>query len=131
MKPKLHVCLLAGALTLCLAKAAASPVTGTWVGEKDGVKAVTLAITESANSVKVNATFYIVKDEGSGKHTGAPGEMETAAANWNGKRLAFAITNTNGETVPFEMTVAQNGKAQLKRLAANGHPELTITLNRH
>lgn len=130
MRPKLHVCLLAGALALCLAKAAASPVTGTWIGQKDGVKAVSLTVTESAGALRVNATFYIIKDEGSGKHIGQPSETETAAANWNGKRVAFTILNTNGETVPFEMTIDANGRAQLKRLLANSKPEVTIALRK-
>jgi hypothetical protein len=130
MKPKLQVCLLAGALPLCLAKAAASPVTGAWEGEDGGVKAVTLNIRESGGKIRVDAVFYIVHDEGSGKHAGEASEAPSATGTWDGHKLQFTIVNTAGESVPFEMTMAGGDRAELKRPAAHGMPETTIALRR-
>jgi len=130
MRTTLHVCLLAGAMAFCLAKAAASPVTGTWEGEDGGVKAVTLKIVDSGGKIRVDSVFYIVHDEGSGKHVGAASEAPSAEGTWNGRQLKFTVVNTAGARIAFEMTVTGDGKAELRRLPSDGMPELVVPLFR-
>jgi hypothetical protein len=130
MKTMLRVCLFC-ALALSLTRALSAPVAGTWEGKVNGLKAITLKIQDEGGKFRVEATFYILRDKDTpARHIGDASEMSRAEGHWDGKILRFSITNQSGETVPFEMTLASDGHATLKRLPANGEPDATLPLDR-
>jgi hypothetical protein len=64
MKRMLEVCLAALALAAAASPAESSSFAGTWEGQLEGVKAVTLEIQEVGPIVTGGITFYVIKDEG-------------------------------------------------------------------
>ena len=126
MRRTLHVCLLAGLMALCLVKAAASPITGTWEGMKNGVKAATITVRENDGILSGSVIFYITRDEGSGTNNGsAQPAMSMVGTQWDGKVLRFSVSQ-----VAFELRVTGEGQAELRRPAQNGMPEETVKMVR-
>jgi hypothetical protein len=135
MRRSLHVCLMAMVVALFLAKAAASPVVGTWEGMRDGVKAATIAVKESDGILGGSAIFYIIRDEGSGTHNGAPTPPLTmVGTQWDGKVLSFSVNNGlkngAGKTIAFELRVTGADTGELRRPAQNGEPEIRVPMMR-
>jgi hypothetical protein len=131
MRRTLNVCLQAGLMALCLVKAAASPVTGTWEGMKDGVRAARLTVRETDGILGGSVIFYIIHDEGSGTHNGWPTPPVTlVGTQWDGGVLRFSVTNADGKRVAFEFRVTGEGKGELKRPAQNGERELKVSMLR-
>ena len=130
MRQTLQVCLLAGLMALCLVKAAAAPVEGTWEGTTDGVKSATVTVRERDGILGGSVIFYIIRDEGSGKHTGAPTPPLTMmGTQWDGSVLRFSV-NAEKKSVFFEMHLTGESRAELTRLAQNGEPEMRAALVR-
>jgi hypothetical protein len=130
MKTMLRVCLFC-ALALALTRAMSAPVAGTWEGKLNGLKAVTLKIQEADGKIQVQATFYIIRDKDTpARHVGEASEAPRAEGHWDGSVLRFAITTQSGKTIPFEMTLSRADHASLRRLPANGEPEMTVPLDR-
>ena len=131
MKRMLELCTVAGLMALCLVKAAASPVAGTWEGMKDGVKAATLKVRETDGILGGTVIFYIIRDEGSGTHNGsATPPMPLVGTQWDGNVLRFSVTNPAGKSVAFEFRVTGEGNGELKRPAQNGDPEIKVSMLR-
>jgi hypothetical protein len=132
MKRTLPLCLLAGLMALCLVKAAASPVVGTWDGTKDGVKAATITVRETDGILGGTAIFYIIiREEGSGSHNGAATPpLAMVGTQWDGKVLRFSVTNDDGKSIAFEFRVTGEGKAELRRPAQNGEEEIKVPMLR-
>ncbi|MGO9254890.1 MAG: hypothetical protein ACLQU1_01100 [Bryobacteraceae bacterium] len=129
MKTFQHVCLWAGALALCLAMATDALVKGTWEGDLRGVKAVTLKLQEADGKVGGTEVFYIVRDEGSGKHNGsASPPMPLVDTRWDGEKLRFGVVNQTGETILFEMKVTGQRSADLTVVDSDGKPQRTIPI---
>jgi hypothetical protein len=122
----LHVCLMAGVMALCLVKAAASPIAGTWEGMKDGVKAATITVRENDGILGGSVIFYITRDEGSGTHNGAAlPAMAMLGTQWDGKVLRFSVNR-----VVFELRVTGEGKGELRRPAQDGKSEEKVEMSR-
>ena len=131
MRRTAPVWLLAGLMALCFVKAAASPVAGTWEGMKDGVKAVTLKVEQNEGILGGSVIFYIIRDEGSGTHNGAPTPpMTLEGTQWSGSVLRFLVTNQERKSVAFEFRITGEGKGELKRPAQNGEPEIRVLMTR-
>jgi hypothetical protein len=132
MRTLRYVCLFAGALCLLarLIFGQGSSIAGTREGQLHGLKAVTLMIRQDGAIVSGNAVFYILKDEGSGLHVGAPSApLLLVNPRWDGKVLRFSVSHGNW-LAPFEMRVTGEGNAEGKRLAAHGEPEERVALRR-
>jgi hypothetical protein len=114
-------------MALCLVKAAASPITGTWEGMKNGVKAATITVRENDGILSGSVIFYIIiRDEGSGTHNGsAQPAMPMVGTQWDGKVLRFSVNQ-----VAFELRVTGEGQAEMRRLAQNGMPEESVKMAR-
>jgi hypothetical protein len=126
MKRMLHVCLLAAGFPLLAAIANASPIEGTWEGDLHGVKAISLTVHETGGHM-----FYIVRDEGSGWHTGLPSPaIALQAVQWDGALLRFTVQGSNGEPVALEMKLNGANTAELNRKATADMPEVTVSLRR-
>lgn len=131
MRRMLQVCSLAGLMALCLVKAAASPVVGTWEGSKGGVKAATLNVRDTEGILGGSATFYIILDEGSGKHNGAATPpMAMVGTQWNGSVLRFSVLTPDGRSIAFELRVTGAGKAELRRPPQGDMPEDIVPMQR-
>jgi hypothetical protein len=113
-------------MALCLVKAAASPITGTWEGMKDGVKAATITVRENDGILGGSAVFYIIRDEGSGTHNGsAQPAIALQGTEWDGKVLRFSVNH-----VAFELRPESDSRGELRRLAKNGMPEERLIVHR-
>jgi hypothetical protein len=131
MKRTLDVCLLAGILALCLVKGAASPIVGTWEGSKGDARAATITVRETGGILGGSVIFYIIVDQGSGLHNGdATPPLPMVGTEWDGRALRFSVANTEGELVAFELRVTGEGKAELKRPAQGGDPEMIVKMQR-
>ena len=131
MRRTLQVCLLAGLLALCLVKAAASPVAGTWEGMKDGVKAATIHVRERDGILGGSATFYIIRDEGSGTHNGAATPpLAMVGTQWDGHVLRFSVVTAEKKSIAFEMRVTGEGRAELRRPPQGDMPEDKVAMVR-
>jgi len=131
MNRTLHVCLTAMVVALFLAKAAASPIVGTWEGMNGGVKSATITVRETEGILGGSAIFYIVRDEGSGTHNGAPlPSMTMVGTQWDGKILRFSVNNDEGKTIAFELRLTGEGKAELRRPSQHDMPELKVRMQR-
>lgn len=131
MKRMLHVCLLAGAFPLLAAIANASPIEGTWEGDLHGVKAITLTVHETGGHMGGNIVFYVLRDEGSGWHTGSPSPaIALQAVQWDGARLRFTVQGSNGRPVTLEMRLNGANTAEVNRKPTADMPALTVTLRR-
>ena len=128
MRLTLYVFLLA---TAARASAAAPPVVGTWEGVDHGVKSATITVREDGGVLSGSAIFYIVQDEGSGAHDGAAMlAMAMVGAAWDGSVLRFSVVTGEGRSVAFELRGTGEGKGELRRLAKDDVPELTIPMTR-
>ncbi len=131
MKRMLQVCSVAGLMALCLVKAAASPVAGTWEGVKDGVKAATVNVRETDGILGGSAIFYITRDEGSGTHNGAPmPPLAMVGTQWDGHVLRFSVVTADGRSIAFELRVTGEGKAELRRPPQGDMPEDKVPMVR-
>jgi hypothetical protein len=125
-----NLCLLAGLLALCLVKAAASPIVGTWEGSKDGVKAATIQVRDTDGILGGSATFYITRDEGSGTHNGAAlPPLPLVGTQWDGHVLRFSVSSGE-KSIAFQLRLTGEGKAELVRLAQDGESELRVEMHR-
>ena len=132
MKTTLLVCLLAGVLRLATEPQPLGPILGTWEGNQEGARAVTLTIREARGKPEGTAVFYILRDEGSGFHTGAATPaFPLKAPQWDGRIVRFRIEPVGTRALFFEMITTGRRTARLKRIAMNEEPELTVTLWLH
>jgi len=131
MKRMLHVCLLAAGFPLLAAIANASPIEGTWEGDLHGVKAITLIVHETGGHMGGNVVFYILRDEGSGWHTGSPSPaVALQAVQWDGALLRFTVQGSNGQPVALGMKLKGAHTAELNRKPTADMPELTVSLRK-
>ncbi|MCU1236596.1 MAG: hypothetical protein JWP63_4563 [Candidatus Solibacter sp.] len=131
MRRTLHVCLMAMVVELFLAKAAASPVVGTWEGMRAGVKAATITVRETEGILGGSAIFYIIHDNASGGLDAAPTPaMGMVGTQWDGKVLRFSVNNGGGKTIAFELRVTGEGKGELRRPVQDGEPEIRVPMVR-
>src|SRR5215475_7013475 len=99
-------------LALCLVKAAASPIEGTWEGKRGDVKAATITVLSQDGLLAGSAVFYIVHDNADGSHNGeALPSYRMTSVQWDGKVLRFVIKPDDGVSIPFTMLVTAPGKA--------------------
>jgi hypothetical protein len=118
-------------MALCLVKAAASPVAGTWEGMKDGVKAATIHVRETDGILGGSAIFYIILNEGSGTHNGAATPpLAMVGTQWDGHVLRFSVVPSDGRSIAFELRVTGEGKAELRRPAQGDMPEDKVPMVR-
>ena len=130
MKTLRNVCVWTAALAFCVAMSTA-PVAGTWEGSVEGAKAVTLKVLDRDGKPGGSAIFYIMRDEGSGKHIGAASpETPIEDARWDGKVLSFSVHNPEGETIRFAMTLTGEDAAQLAVLDDTGKQQRSVPLLR-
>ena len=129
MKRTLYVCALAG--LVALAVGSASELEGTWEGKLEGVKAITLTLRESGGQVSGRAVFFIIRDEGSGKHNGAgspPISLQDVRS--DGAVLHFFVKGSNGQPLAMDMKITGPARAELTRQWGGGLPALTISLEK-
>jgi hypothetical protein len=127
MKRMLEVCLAAVALATVASSAEGSSFGGTWEGQLQGIKAVTLEIQDEGTIVAGIATFYVIKDEGEGKRIGGATRAAMEHVRLRDAILEFDVTVPGGDNVVhFRMTLNGSDAAELKREA----PELTVVLHR-
>ena len=117
-----------GALALCLVRATAPEIAGTWEGESGRLKAVSLTIAGAEGKVEGKALFYITRDDLDGTHVGAATEEALVGATWDGRTLRFSVADP---PVRFEMKVTGQDTAQLTRLEGNGIPAQAMTVHRN
>jgi hypothetical protein len=124
------VCLLAGAIALCLVKAAASPVAGVWEGEKDGRKAVTLKVQETDGILGGTAVFYIIYDNGNGELDGsALPALSMIGTAWDGRTLRFSV-KAGGADIRFELKISGADQGELKQIQGPNSGEI-MRVSRH
>jgi len=128
MKTTLYVCLLA-VLVLAQGQHRLTPAAGSWEGDLEGVRAVTVNLRGPEQRLDGGVVFYILKDEGSGFHTGAASaEVPMEGLRRNGDVVRFWVRGSNGEPISFEMRITEPGHARLTRLKSGATPELTVAL---
>ena len=126
-----QLCLLAGAIALCLVTAAASPVAGVWEGQKDGRKVVTLKIQEIDGILGGTVVFYIVHDNATGKLDGsALPALPFIGTTWDGQTLRFRVEAPGGGKRAFGLRILGAGQAELKVLGGP-NPGATVRVSRH
>jgi len=131
MKTLQNVCLWAGVLMLSVAPGNDAPPAGVWEGSIEGRRAITLRLRDTNGGPAGSAVFYILKDEGSGRHNGeATPETPLLEVRWDGESLRFSVKNPNGDTIAFVMKITAEGKADLAVLASDGHAQRIIPLRR-
>src|SRR5690348_16521782 len=97
MIPRTQTLVLVLTLALCLVRAAASPVEGTWEGSRENTKAATLTIVEKDGLLTGSAVFYIVRDNGDRTHNGQPlPAQRMTAVQWDGRTLRFSVERPDG-----------------------------------
>lgn len=126
----LEVCLAALALAAPAFAADGSEMAGTWEGQIQGIRAVTLEIQGSAGSLAGSATFYVIKDEGDRKRVGGETRVEMEHVRFQAGTLEFEVSVAGGDAVRFLMTIKGRDAAELKRVARGEMPELTVGLRR-
>ena len=127
----LPVSVATAVLALWLALGAPAPVEGIWEGRLHGVKAVTLTVRENGQTIEGSIVFYIVRDNGSGRHDGeATAALALAKVTWDGRILRFSVTPPEGESRQFEMKLTGERSAELKRVETITEPELTLAMAR-
>jgi hypothetical protein len=110
---------LALALSLCLIRAAASPVAGTWEAADEGHKAVTVNIRETDGILGGTVVFYIIRDNGNGEHNGdATKPLAMHGVAWDGRVLRFSIDPPGGASLSCALTLTG---ADQGRLEIPGH----------
>jgi hypothetical protein len=115
MQRTLQLCLLAGAMSLCLVKGAASPIVGTWESFEDGRKSATVRIQETDGILGGTLVVYIVHDNGTGEHDGdASAPMPLAGTTWDGRALRFSVNAPGRDKTVFELRLTGGGKGELK-----------------
>jgi hypothetical protein len=133
MRTLRYVCLFAGVLCLLtrlIFGQGSGSIAGVWEGELHGLRAVTLTVHQEGAELSGNVVFYILKDEGSGWHVGAPSApLPLLNPKWDGKLLRFSVSHGDW-LVPFEMRITGPGAAEFRRLAAHGEPEERVELRR-
>ena len=131
MKTTLYVCLFAITLAVAQNRQNLTPVAGSWEGDLEGVKAVTLILGEPDPRPAGHIVFYILKDEGSGFHTGsASPALQMGGLRRKGDVLQFWVRGSDGRPLSFVMQITGPGHARLTRLKSRSTPELTIALRR-
>ena len=131
MKTTLYVCLFAITLAVAQNRQDLTPVAGSWEGDLEGVKAVTVNLREPDRQPVGNIVFYILKDEGSGFHTGsASPALQMGGLRRKGDVLQFWVRGSSGQPLSFVMRITGPGHARLTRLKSRSTPELTIALRR-
>jgi len=110
---------------------AASPITGVWRAQMDGLPAFTLVVTDEGGELQGAILFYLIR-------RGKPGEPATATPGipepifhpaFDGKTLRFQVSHRRAHPprtlsdppVTFELTLTDDGKAQVSNLN-EGHP---------
>jgi hypothetical protein len=121
-----EVCLAAVALAAAASPAEGSSFAGTWEGQLEGVKAVTLEIQDEGAMVGGSATFYVIKDEGEGRRIGGATRVVMEHVRLHDAVLEFDVTVPGAGDVHFRMTLNGRTTAELKRAV----PELTVVLHR-
>ena len=131
MKTILAGCVFAGTLAMVLALGAPVPVAGAWEGRIGAARAITLKVRDNGRSIEGAAVFYIVKDEGSGAHTGsASPEIPFSNPRWNGEVLTFEIHGPHGEEGTFEMKATGRTTGEIWRVPADGETGTVLHLDR-
>ena len=103
-------------------------IAGTWEGRVNGVKAVTLKLSENDGRIAGQAVFYIIKSQSDGQPVdGTPAAFPISAVQWDGMLLRFSVVNSESEAVKFEMKPSGGDAASLSRL---GNDPVTIPLVR-
>ena len=128
MKRILEVCLVA--LVTAASAAEGACFAGIWEGRMQGVKAVTLEIQASAGNFAGTATFYVIKDEGEGKHVGGATRVAMEHVQTRDAALEFDVTRPDGAAIHLRMTLDGCSSAQLTREPSGDLPELAIGLER-
>lgn len=131
MRTTLSVCLLAVTLALAQDQQHLTPVAGSWDGDLEGAKAVTVSLRGPEQRPEGKIVFYILKDEASGLHSGsASPELPMEELRRDGDSLRFRVRGSDGRPVYFEMRITGGGHARLTRRPNGVEPELTIVLRR-
>ena len=131
MKTTLYVCLFAITLAVAQNRQNLTPIAGTWEGDLEDAKAVTLLLREPDPRPVGHIVFYILKDEGSGLHSGsASPEIQMEGLHRNGDVLQFHVRGSDRLPLSFVMRITGPGHARLTRLKSRSTPELTIALRR-
>ena len=128
MKRLLEVCLAALVTTASAAEGAS--FAGIWEGQMQGVKAVTLEIQASGGNFAGTAIFYVIKDEGEGKHVGGETRVAMEHVRSHDTVLEFDVSVSDGNFVHMCMTLNGSNSAELTRVASEDRPELSIGLQR-
>lgn len=128
MKRLLEVCL--AALVTTAAAAEGASFAGIWEGQMQGVKAVTLEIQASGGNFAGTAIFYVIKDEGEGKHVGGETRVPMEHVRSHDAVLEFDVTVSGGNFIHMRMTLNGGKSAELTRAPSGDQPELSINLQR-
>jgi hypothetical protein len=129
MKRLLEVCL--AALVTTASAAEGMSFAGIWEGRmQQGVKAVTLEVQASGGSFAGTAIFYVIKDEGEGKHVGGETRVAMEHVRSHDAVLEFDVTVSGGNFIHFRMTLNRGKSAELTRAPSGDQPELSIGLQR-
>ena len=89
---------------------------GTWEGERDGVKAASLTVTQTGGILGGSVIFYIIRDNGDGAHNGqALPAQPINAVEWDGRTLRFSVARKDGTSIPFDLRLTGAGHATLQR----------------
>ena len=131
MKRMLEVCLAALTLATAASPAESSAFAGTWEGQLEGIKAVTLEIQHVGPIVTGGATFYVIKDEGEGKRIGGATRVSMEHVRVHDTTLEFDVTiPSDDRIIRFRMTLKNDNTAELKRSTGEEMPELSVSLRR-
>jgi hypothetical protein len=125
------VCLIAVTAALAQNQGPPTAAAGSWEGNLEGVKAVTVNLRGPDSQPEGSVVFYILKDEGSGFQNGpATPAIPMQDLRRVGDLLRFRVRGSNGAALSFEMRITGASYARLTRLRSGSIPELTVALRR-
>jgi hypothetical protein len=117
---------------------AASPITGVWRAQIDGLPAVTMVVTDEGGSLSGAVLFYLhMRKTVNDPYTSTPGLPEPMfGMHFNGKALEFEVSHRRAHPpgslydppARFRLTLTGPGKAELVNESESHSP--TIVLER-
>jgi hypothetical protein len=129
MKSIRYVCL---AIAMLCAAAETQPVEGTWEGELNGIKAVSLSVHENKGAFEGSIDFTVmINDDGEGPKVAGHDVRKLVESRWDGKSLHFTVGapgfDPDDPNVRFTLTITGDRKANLTRLDRG---EMTMAVSR-
>jgi len=109
-----------------------SPIAGTWEGKMDGLPVLTITVKEEGGALSGTATFYRIRDEGSGPSVQGKDTTDLISPGFDGKTLSFQVEGRADQMISLQMqlTARNEGKVILRRTINGESEEMPVKMIR-